>query len=291
MAAPDPSITDWIGATSASLTLAVAVVVGVYSRRAARWTQAQARAAREQVDVANEALAVAREEARAAQAVADRRRLESEQATRRFLEAQVDAFMPVVVAQAAPGNPFLEVGRTDSSRAQLEWHAVDGPLELTDDEVAVFRINAEIKFMNDSAQIAMIAIVDPGNGETDVGPGGEVLLRPGHEKTIRWSRTFSSYALRTDDAIALPEIWLMNLRFWVRDLGMNAYDIQVFNAGLPFFSRDGSRLRVQHGQPFVWTGQVAMPLPGRVYDRLDAAVPAQTWTWADCSVGRSGIGF
>lgn len=111
--------------------------------------------------------------------------------------------------------------------------------------------------------------MDPGNGETD--QSGEILVLPEEPKSFGWSRAIGSRALRTDEDVARPELWLMNIRLWVRDLGLNAHDVALFNADLRFFSRDGSHLIVKPAPPFTLMESGATPLPDRVYDRLDAS--------------------
>jgi len=275
----EPSVTDWIAASTGVLTVGAAVVAGLYARRAAHWTKEQAQATAHQVELARAALVVAEQDAKDAHALAAHQMAESDRTARRLAEARVDAVMPTVLARATPGivgtdpGAFLEIARpSHPGQPYPMWEPVEGPLEVrdTDDQVA-FRMNVTVHLRNVSAQIAQVAVVDPAGGEVSVRGGDAVLVLPGEEEEFTWSRTVSSAALRTEEEVNRPEVWLMNVRLWIRDLGMNAYDVVVFNGSLGFFSRDGSRLVVNPSPGYAWTANIGQPLPDRVYDRLNAA--------------------
>lgn len=282
-ASAGPTITDWIGALAGAATLIVVAVAGIYASRAAHWTKEQAQSARRQVEIADEGLAIARKEAQDAQAQAERQRGESARMTRRFEESRIDAGMPTVLAVAAPGRlgpdhtPFVEMlRRIDNSTPNDDWRPVDVQLVLSGAETAAFRINMSLMFTNASAQIAEVAIIDPDHGETDVLSGGRVVLRPHESRKINWWRIVAWGVLQTEESINLPEVGLFRLRLLVRDLGLNAYDIHQFNTDVRLFHRDGSMLIVNPAPPFPWTEDYATPLPGRVYDRLDASAASDS---------------
>jgi hypothetical protein len=97
-----------------------------------------------------------------------------------------------------------------------------------------------------------------------------VLLRPHEQAAFDWSRVVSSAELR-DDKVR-EEFGYLRPKLWVRDLGMNAYDVVDVVLYMPAARRDGSRLYVSPSNG--WTESIGTPLPGRVYDRLDAQTPA-----------------
>jgi hypothetical protein len=273
-----PTITDWIAAVVGVLTLAAAVAAGVYARRAAHWTKAQAHAADKQVRLARTALGVAQQEAMDARRANDHQRKEARIAARRLAEARVDARMPTLLARATPGTndgtfrDVLEIGRRDdSSPGKWTWAPVDSQLELPGDEEVLFRTNITMHLANFSTQIAQVAIIDPAQGEVSVRSGDSVLVPPHDERVFTWSRILPMAALRTEEGINLPEHSLLNMKIWIRDLGLNAHDVVQFNADLRFFTRDGSRLIVKTEPPYPWRENIGQPLPERVYERLDAA--------------------
>lgn len=275
----EPTVTDWIAVVVGALTLLAAVAAGFFAGRAAHWTKVQAEAADEQVGLARSALVVAQQEAKDARAEIARQREEAQIAARRLAEARVDASMPTVLARATPGinvstfHDMLEIGRLDdASPGQWTWATVDNQLDLPDDEEVLFRTNVTVHLKNVSTQIAQVAIIDPAQGEVSVRSGDSVLVPPHEEEIFTWSRVLRMAAFRTDKGVNLPEHSLMNMKLWVRDLGLNAYDVVLFNADLRFFVRDGSRLIVKTEPPYPWQENVGQPLPDRVYDRLDAAI-------------------
>src|SRR5665647_3975497 len=85
----EPSVTDWIAASTGVLTVGAAVVAGLYARRAAHWTKQQAEATADQVELARAALVVAEQDAKDAHALAAHQMAESDRTARRLAEARV----------------------------------------------------------------------------------------------------------------------------------------------------------------------------------------------------------
>lgn len=264
-----PTVTDWVQAVVGAATLLTAIVAGLFAWRAAHWTKNQAIAAARQVDVALEGLEVAKNDAAEARALADDQRREATLAARRLAEDRVDVQMPTVLIRATPGTSdrwFLEE-RGDSYD---DWRPVTEQLELNaNDRLRVLRLSVTFHLENLSDRIARVVLLDAAWGEHTTGPDG-VLLRPHAEATFDWSRTVTSMDLRDDATLAQ----LANTRpkLWVRDLGMNAYDVVDVVLNLYLARRDGSRVYVSPSNG--WSESIGTPLPGRVYDRLNAAAAA-----------------
>jgi hypothetical protein len=185
---------DWIQAITSILTLGVAVAAGLYARRAAIYTKQQAEASDKQVDIANDALAitraqavaaeqhgndqaelaretleVARKEAQAAQVAMDRQAEEAQATYRRYEESKLDAVMPVVLATARrPGSWFIE---TNEVWETGKWHPYWEPFthakifEESQNYTVRFRISIKIELENVSDKIARVDIVDNASGE------------------------------------------------------------------------------------------------------------------------------
>lgn len=265
-----PTVTDWIDAGTGVFTLAAAVAAGFFARSAAHWTKEQAQSAQHQVDIANDALAVARSDADVARALADDQRREFEEAARRVAEDRVDAKMPTVLIWATPGSRTARlVQRGQYGVGELHWEGVESDGELTEAERDVpFRLTTTFHVENLSDQIARVALVDPSGGEHDI-PGYEgLLVRPHSRESFTWWKVVSAGSLRTEEEVHQQTI--ARPKLWVRDLGYNAYDIVEVVLDLRVFARDGSRLRVSPGSALPWAESVGMPSPERVYDRLDA---------------------
>lgn len=272
----EPTTPDWITAWTGLGTLLAAIAAGIFAWRAAVWTKAQAQAAQDQLKLDREALELARQDAENARALAEDQRQEARRTARFAAETRADAMMPTVLARATPGakggRVLLEIQRWSAENGTFgERLPVSEPLVIEAGERALFRTNVTIHVTNHSQQIGHVAVVDPARGEVDVRSGDSVLLGPGETKDLVWWRYVGSDSLRTVEDIDRPEHWLMDVRLWVRDLGMTTYDVVVFNADLRFFTRDGSRLLVQPEPAFPWSENVGQPLPDRVYDRLDVA--------------------
>lgn len=255
-------VPNWLMVLMAFLTLVAATFAGVFARRAAHWTKAQAESSDTQASIAHESLELA-------QTAAEEQRQETTRAYRRLSESRLDALAPSIYAAASPGAPLLQVRRAVGTGGSWgDWEAVTDDFEVAENEQVIFRTNVTVTLSNYSDQVARVDIIDPAGGETDVRSGEMIVVPPAQAKSISWTRNVTSIATQED--LDQPRNWLFNMELWVRDLGMNVRDVYRFNADLRFFSRDGSRLLVKPEPPFPWSENVAVPLPGRSYERLDA---------------------
>ncbi len=98
-----------------------------------------------------------------------------------------------------------------------------------------------------------------------------VLLRPHAHDMIAWTRRVTSDQLRRDET-TFAQLFNTRLKLRVYDLGWNAYDVVDVVLNLQLAERDGSRLLISPS--YGWSESVGTPLPGRVYDRLNAAAAA-----------------
>lgn len=269
-------IPNWVVAVSSLLTLGAAIFAGVFAGRAAHWTKAQAKASQRQVDLAHEALTVAQQDSEVAKETADRQRAEAERSYRLLVQAQLDALAPVVLATATPIN-----AGTDESYLWSQgyvggvweniWARVAEQLEVPSGERLRFRFTVNLEFKNVSDKVSHIDIVDRAGGVFDGHSDSSmpVLVVPPHEKrTLTWSRYWLSEGLGTDEGTQDTQNGSFRMHFEVRDQGLNVRDTYEFLADLRFFSRDGSRLIVEPKPAFPWEESVAIPVLGRVYERL-----------------------
>jgi len=252
-------IPNWVSASTAFLTLGAAVFAGIWARKAAHSTKAQADSAAEQSRIAAQQLEVALEDVEIARAEAARQNRAAVETSRRVAEARLDERIPRVFARATP--IALEVRLPGN-----EWDRVTGIREIVTEPV-IFKMSVNIHFQNVSREVARIAIVQPDKGE--VQGGIEKFILPGESEAFVWHKTISAEGLKTDEQI--HEISYMRLRFWVTDVGMDVRDEYVMTAELRHFARDGSRLLVSWQSEIPWSESVAVPISPRHYDRLDAA--------------------
>jgi hypothetical protein len=284
-------IPNWIVAVTSVLTLGAAVAAGIFAAKAAHYTKVQAAAAHEQVRIGDQTLEAALADATAAKEAAARQREEADRAYRSFAETRLDPLAPVIFAVAEP-YAFFENGVARDSKVWLEVHRFAGrtesgydswtswePVTETFEEPqreqrsdVEFRTKLVVTLTNVSSQIARIWVEDPGNGEFDQPEATrDFILLPGGSKAFVWTKRWGLGMLRTDEDIDDSKNWLFNVKFSAHDLGMNLRDTYMFNGDLRLFARDGSGLVVKNEPPFPWTKNVATPLPGRAYERLDAA--------------------
>jgi hypothetical protein len=271
---------NWVIAVSGVLTLVTAVVASIYAAKAARRGREQVDEARKQTAEAHAQADAAESQVRLAEASlaqqAETALAQHEallRSERRAIEARIDARMPTVIAEAHLPDPRLEV-MGSSGPADFEWHGLKGEMEYSSSVITpAFRQRVDVAVRNVSTVVARIDVFDAAGGEIDGVPSGtSLVLGPGQELELHWSRVVSGQALQQEGAVDDPRHWLFNVRLWVRDLGMDAYDAYLFNGDLRYFKRDGSRLIVSHQLDHEWPGNVnvATPVDGRVYDRLDA---------------------
>jgi hypothetical protein len=271
---------NWVIAVTGLLTFIVAVVAAVYAAKAARSGREQVDEARKQTMDAHVQAEAAQSQVRVAEAsLAQQTETAAEQhdallrSERRAIEARVDDRMPTVLAEAHLPDPRLEV-MGSSGPADFEWHGLKGTLEYPSTEITPnFRQRVDISIRNVSAVAARVDVFDAAGGEIAGVPSGtSLVLGPGEDVVLHWNRTVSGQTLQQEGAVDDPRHWLFNVRLWVRDLGMDACDAYLFNGDLRYFKRDGTRLIVSHQLDYGWPGNVnvATPVDGRVYDRLDA---------------------
>lgn len=263
---------NWIAACSAALTLIAAVVAGVYARRAAHWTKAQAEATERQVDIEQGVLDITREEAVAARADAERQREEAERAHRRLDESRLDAVAPTVFAVAS--LPSIRFRPNGDPRA--EWERVKEPVEVDDyDPAVVYRTGVHLSFENTSPHVAQIDITDVRGGSVYEDSNvplvtGPIFLRPGETKDFSWYRVIGNKALSSEASVELREHSLFDLTFWVRDLGGEVRDSYMFVGDLRYFERRPGGIAVRPEPAVKWWEAVAVPYLPRSYERLHA---------------------
>ena len=273
---------QWIAAIATAAAFVAAAFAAFFAWKAARHTADQTVEAKkqtgfadEQTALAKQALDLTRQEALDARAAARLQLDRAEQADRRLAQDRLDALAPTIWACATPGiRPSirpLEYRELLPRSAEPDWKPVEAEMRVGADQMLAFRTVLTIEFKNISGRLGNIDVIDPAAGESpELKAGQTLVVPPGEAKSITWTRQLTSQGLGDDAAVADPRYWLFNLRFWVRDLGMNVRDTYVFNGALRYFTRDGSMLVVAPQQDIPWTENHAALLPGRVYERLDA---------------------
>jgi hypothetical protein len=194
-----------------------------------------------------------------------------------LVQAQLDALAPVVLATATPVNagtdgPYLWSHGYVGGVWESVWTPVAEQLEVPSSERLQFRFTVNLEFKNVSDKVAHIDIVRGTGGVFDGHSDSSmpVLVVPPHEKgTLIWSRYWLSDGLSTEEDTHDTQNSSFKMYFQVRDQGQNVRDTYEFLADLRFFSRDGSRLIVEPKPAFPWNENVAIPVPGRVYERLE----------------------
>jgi hypothetical protein len=275
---------QWLPLAVSLVTLVAALgawlLAGKAARRATRVAEAthrQARAFDEQVAIAREALGLARQEAQHARSDAERERQETDRTRRMLEEARLDSLAPSIVARAfpdgsgSPGRPALEACQLTAG-GQDRWRPLTGQLQVGRDQTSAFRTALPLWFANVSDRAAQVDIVHAAGGELDLLPGHPLVVPARESRSVTWMRMWTSRDLDSDQQIQDPSAWLFNLAFTASDLGMHVRDTYAFDGDLRFFDRDGSWLVVMPEPPLPWTSDVASVLPGRSYQRLDAAV-------------------
>lgn len=274
-------VPNWIMAGSTFLTLVVASVAAYFARRAAHWTKQQAEASQDQAENTQKALEVAQQDSEVAKETSERQRTEADRSYRLLVQAQLDALAPVIWAKASPtdqtppgGHLFLWMRRETRNQGggPSQWEAVTEELELTREEKYWFRFSVNLAFKNVSDTVARVDILDHFGGrfpEFAEGVRPFTVVPPHDERSILWTRQWSSDALLLADTSRASLSETFSMRFEVRDQGMNVCDTYEFLASLRFFSRDGSRLIVSPQRTFPNDDGVATPIPGRKYERLD----------------------
>jgi hypothetical protein len=248
-------------------TLLAAIAAGLFAWRAAHWTKEAAHWTKQQSEAA------------------DQQVIEARRSYDLLLRSQLDGLAPVVYARATPGvsggipevKPFeyLVIGSPEHS---TEWTEVTRRVDLRTSgnepqvQAAVFRSNITLYLKNVSTHIALIAVTEEAGGEIQGMTGTELVLSPGEDKTLTWSRTLNSVLeLARQGSETQPECSRFYVAFQVRDLGGNVTDTYRFDADLGYITRSGDYLIAQPSAPNPWTQQVATIEGDRTYDRLDWA--------------------
>jgi len=264
---PWEGIPNWIVAGTGLLTLIAAAVAAGFAGRAAHWAKKQSTTAEQQVTIAKEQLANARTELDVAQRAADQSAEAAARAERRAIESRLDLLQPAVYARATAGTPgapnqlLMVRDNRDPS-----WRPVTDDLDIpAGGEMVTFSLNVTLTFRNVSSQTAEIAIPERSLGEIQLLPQGRSLfLAPGEDAQVVWTRLIHESEARSPER---PGWSMFRVKAWVRDLGVNVRDEYVFSDHFPFFSMDGSLLRVR---PAPWGDCVAVIAGPRIYERLDA---------------------
>lgn len=267
-------VPNWVMAVTGVLTLAAAVAAALFARSAAKHAGEQVKEAAKQtaeahrqVELAEKQEAIAQRTLRAQAQESWRQHEAAVRVETRALEARLDERMPFIIARAKLTFSNLFVRSSDRD----EWIEVEATQRMHGNDAPAFKQQVSLRFENVSSMPARIDIVDAAHGELEGLPSGEPLVvAPGGSAQLRWIRVVDGRALVADDDVESPDVWLFNLRFWVRDLAMLVRDEYLFSASLRHFSRDGSALVASPLEPSAWpAGQsIASLLPDRTYERL-----------------------
>ncbi|MEF3404035.1 hypothetical protein [Agromyces sp. CCNWLW203] len=280
------AVPSWIAAVATVGALIAAVYAGVWAKRAATWTESQARSAARQVAVQKQELAHAQAEAVSARQDAERERaertqsMEIEQAerardARQREERRLDALAPSVFMDARPAVGDVSHGfpleiRGDNDR----WGILGAPREFKRGDHAVFRESLNIIVENVSAVPARIDMIDPDGGVLDElpeGHAGPLWVMPGGRLVMTWRRKFVLADVLDQEGIQRPEVLVFRVKLMVRDVGMNVGDVYAFSGAVAYAEVDGSRIIMQGVPPEGWTDRVAVPIAPRRYERLEVA--------------------
>jgi hypothetical protein len=276
---------------------------------AARWTAKTANSARDQVEVARKQLASAgkaarkqltamREQVESARAQVeqgekaaqgqlaamreqlDLARSEATAAKIRFLHAQLDALAPVVYARAA--HPRLVMMPLSEYRAAPNTlynpdHTVKSQVKVSPGEDPYFGLTFSIELVNCGDIPARIDFAENPNAELrdmlqhhEVLPGQEVVIPPHEGRALVWRRGIYSGDLRVRGRVQASDVALAQIKYLVRDLGMNVRDTYRWNLDLGCFALDGSHL-VADPLNKLWRDKFASQVPPRSYERLEAS--------------------
>jgi hypothetical protein len=276
------ALPNWIMAVATTATLVVAILAARYAKSASVSSRDAANSAREQSEIAREQLRHAleanevnannaSEQLQLARESAALNKTEAEQANRRLAESRLDVLAPSVVARARP--LFDDVFVSIREQRGEDWTRISSELSLPGtitDPPVVFQILLGIEIENVSEAPARVDFVDPQGGTIrEVRQGDPLIVSPKSTRYVTWERVTGLYSLITEEDIGDAARAFFNVKFWVRDLGMNVRDTYKFNGDLRLFKRDGSRLIVTAEPAVPWAENVATPLPKRSYERLD----------------------
>lgn len=278
------AIPNWISAVTSAGTLVAAVAAGIYAKRAADSTHAQATTAKAALEHAKADTKLAEESARIDREAA-------RVAGRRLEEARLDAMLPVIFGTAeyrgsqgvGSSASRFDSARMDGPAAIWKWETVHEGFEVSDSDSdyipTAFRFAITLLFQNLSEHVAQIDIperqgelwLDEVIGGRRWKDGEPLFVLPGETERLTWTQMLYSTNLRTDDDLGRPEHAFFLLKFWVRDIGLRVREEYSFNGDLRHFKRDGSRLVVNPDPAYPWFRNVAVPRYRRVYEALDAA--------------------
>lgn len=257
-------IPNWIAASAAVLTFVVALVAAAFAYHAWRAAVAQSVAGERQAEAAEKQLRIASDQAELfAQQIAHQTDRDFE-ARRREIQAQIDAIAPSVLATA-------EINDLLGSHDGRSWYPILDPKVLEGDEQQLFKLSAKIRLQNTSSHPARLAFPDA--EEFGLGSGREMVIEPNGERSLSWSRTVLSEAIRRPEDPSYERTWHMVNQVWVRDLGLNVRDTLQFNLDFRYFELDGSRLLVRPTVLFPDQLKVAEPIGPRLYERIEGGAP------------------
>ncbi len=270
---PGSSLTDWIVAVTSVATVIAAGVAGWYARRAAIWTGQQAASSDEQVTLARDSLAEAKEQTATAQEVADLQRDEIRRAERRLEEARYDAAMPAVYARATPGMYGAAAVQLGVSKDGLiRWEPVMGSVTIRRPDTGLLvRRSVSIHVTNYSTQLAKVSVLELGAGEASIPQSDVLVVGPNQTEKFTWTHV-SNIDRLTAEGLEDPELSRVSMTLWIRDNALTTYDVVTFNIGFRAFAWVDGRLVVEQLSDSVASGidWGGWPQDGRVYDVLDA---------------------
>jgi hypothetical protein len=256
------TIPNWVVAGTGVLTLAAAVF-------AARFAWNAANATRDQATTADDQLKLARRQAGAAEA-------EAQRINRQATESRLDTRAPTIIARAS--LPVEELLMAQAVPAQ-EFEPVSHRAFVTggsDDAIITFRTRVRIVLENVSDKPARVEIRDLDGGSIVKGPpGNSYVLGPHEQKEVTWQRLLTSAELFADGGLEDPRRSFMRVTLWVWDMGSEVRDTHHFNADLRFYVRAASQLVASQQLENPWTEHVATLDPDRFYARLGTDPAAQ----------------
>lgn len=251
------TIPNWVVAGTGVLTLAAAIFAAHFAWKAANATRDQATTGEDQ-------LKLARQQADAAEA-------EAQRMNRQAAEARLDTRAPTIIARAF--LPVEELLMAQAVPAQ-EFHPVSPESFAaggSDDAIITFRTGVRIVLENVSDKPARVKISDLDGGSIVNGPpGNSYVLGPHEQEKVMWQRTVLSAELYADGGLEDPRRSFMRVALWVWDMGAEVRDTHHFDADLRFYARAEGRLLASPQLVTPWNEHVATLDPDRFYARLDA---------------------
>lgn len=249
------TIPNWIVAGTGVFTLTAAICAALFAWNAANAT-------RDQATTADDQLKLARKQAGAAEA-------EAQRIIRQATESRLDTRAPTIIARASlPVEELLMAQAVPIQKFEPISHKAFNA-GGSDDAIITFRTRVRIVLENVSDKPARVEIADLDGGSTVKGaPGNSHVLGPHEQENFMWQRTVTSAELFADGGLEDPRRSFMRVALWVWDMGGEVRDTHRFNADLRFYFRAASQLVASQQLATPWTEHVATLDPDRFYARL-----------------------